>query len=1018
MNQKRENLTELLHLFVLSGFALAQPLFDSLSTQAEFFVARRSEPMDFVLLAFVLSVLIPGILAIMELLVGLAGPALRRRFHAALVTLLISLVFLLALKRFEALPAGIMVLTAAGLGMGLSYVFTRFRSARSFLTVLSPSILIFPGLFLFHSPVTQLLFSQQGTHVAVEVPSSTPVVLVVFDEFCVTSLMNEQGEIDPVRYPNFAAFADDATWFRNTSTVGTVTNIVLPAILTGRYPTRPSLPHASDFPNNLFTLLGASYDLDVIEPVTDLCPDDLCEGGWDHEKSDKRIGSLMLDLSAFYPHVVLPESLAKYLPSIAHTWGGFLQKEQAAFDARMGKEIGGDRVGKFLNFVETIHDSDKPKLYFHHTLLPHAPYDYLPSGKRYAMGTWAYGLLPNSERWRESEEPVVHAYQRYLLQVGYVDHLVGKLLRRLKKEKLYDRSLIVLTSDHGVSFIPGDNRRALTERNFSDIMSVLLMIKKPHQNRGEVSDRNVESIDILPTIAEVLNVSVPWTVDGRSAFSASWAPRTQKTVFTQKYEKHSVDVEMLRKDISLERQVMLFGSGNLTGPFPYLRSSDRLIGKRVEDVGPIGRSKLRVLFENELMLDAFDPESDFVPCHLLANIQADQGLERPIRLAVAVNGVIWAEAPTHKHHDNKAMLSVMVPDSSIRPGSNHVEAFLVTAKHDGFALSRTNTERDPTYTLLRGAEGETLNCSNGQSFPVVRGAVRGTLDCAVVKDHSVQLDGWAADIEAGELPELIVVFSEDASTYTGWNNRNRTDVAEHFENPALTASGFRFWVPLSAFEEKTARVFALSRKGKASELDYNDSARWVSNKGQEDSSDTAMSTEQPSGTVDSHAYISEEVSISGDLEPNQTGSFSPPIYMLSSNEQGQTVMLSDGKTLQVMDEAIQGFLDVVETEGQTIRLEGWAAQVAKGQPADTIAIFCAGRSVYTGRPNKARPDVAEHFSNPDLLLSGYVFKLPLKEQKEKEKEKEIRVFGLSGAGEGSELEYAESFKRFSERRHR
>ncbi|MBI4775661.1 MAG: sulfatase-like hydrolase/transferase [Deltaproteobacteria bacterium] len=831
MNQKREALVDLLHLFVLSGFALAQPLYDSLSRQAEFFVARRSEPLDFVVLAFVLSALIPATLALMEWLVDLVAPALRKRFHTAIVALLMALVLLPALKRFDPLPAGIVVLAAAGLGAGLSYVITRFRPARSFLTVLSPSILFFPVLFLFHSPVTKLLLSHQEPHFAVEAPSTTPVVLVVFDEFCVTSLMNQQGRIDPIRYPNFAAFADDATWFRNATTVGMLTNIALPAILTGRYPTRPSLPHASDFPNTLFTLLGASYDLHVIEPVTDLCPHDLCEGEREPRKPEERIGSLMLDLSVIYPHLILPGGLANCIPSIAHAWGGFIEQEQGASDSRLGKEVWGDRGRNFLSFVDSIQDGDKPKLHFHHTLLPHAPYDFLPSGKKYSTAGWACGLFPNSEQWREQEEPVVHAHQRYLLQVGFVDQLVGKLVRRLKKENLYDRSLILLTSDHGVSFIPGDDRRGVTEKNLSDILSVLLMIKKPHQHRGEVSDRYIESVDILPTIGEILNVSIPWSVDGRSAFSASWAERTQKTIFDQDYRKHSVAAEMVRKEVTLERQLMLFGSGNQTGPFPYLRSPEGLIGKSIEDLGPVGQSDLRVLFENEPMPAAVDPEADFVPCHLLATIQADRKLDHPLRLAIAVNGVIRAVASSYEDQDDKATLSVIVPDSSFHPGFNRLETFVVATGKQGLALSRTNVQRDLTYTLLSDTEGETVTCSDGKSFPVVREAIQGILDVAEVTNDFVRLEGWAADIEEGELPALIVLFSEGVSSYVSWNNLDRPDVAEHFDNSMLTASGFRFWAPLGAFEGKAVRVFALSNGGAASELGYSENARWVSNGG-------------------------------------------------------------------------------------------------------------------------------------------------------------------------------------------
>ena len=53
------------------------------------------------------------------------------------------------------------------------------------------------------------------------------------------------------------------------------------------------------------------------------------------------------------------------------------------------------------------------------------------------------------------------------------------------------------------------------------------------------------------------------------------------------------------RSITLDRQVTLFGSGNLTGPFPYLSSPNGLIGKHVEDLGPLGQDELKVSFENK-----------------------------------------------------------------------------------------------------------------------------------------------------------------------------------------------------------------------------------------------------------------------------------------------------------------------------------------------------------------------------------------------------------------------------------
>ena len=123
------------------------------------------------------------------------------------------------------------------------------------------------------------------------------------------------------------------------------------------------------------------------------------------------------------------------------------------------------------------------------------------------------------ETWTGTEWEVIQGYQRHLLQLGYVDKLIGELTAKLKEAGLYDASLIIIAADHGVAFRARKKRRHITEATISDIVSIPFFIKLPGQESGVVSDRNVETIDILPTVADVLNISVPlgdgWAVDGR-----------------------------------------------------------------------------------------------------------------------------------------------------------------------------------------------------------------------------------------------------------------------------------------------------------------------------------------------------------------------------------------------------------------------------------------------------------------------------------------------------------------------
>ena len=81
-----------LHLFVLSVLAFAQPLFDILSKNAEFFVARGSKPFDVILLTISLTLIIPAILCAIEYLIGLLGKWLQEVLHFVFITVLIAVI--------------------------------------------------------------------------------------------------------------------------------------------------------------------------------------------------------------------------------------------------------------------------------------------------------------------------------------------------------------------------------------------------------------------------------------------------------------------------------------------------------------------------------------------------------------------------------------------------------------------------------------------------------------------------------------------------------------------------------------------------------------------------------------------------------------------------------------------------------------------------------------------------------------------------------------------------------------
>src|SRR5207247_355902 len=134
-----------------------------------------------------------------------------------------------------------------------------------------------------------------------------------------------------------------------------------------------------------------------------------------------------------------------------------------------------DRRVAPLEWLAGISAADQqPTLYYLHALLPHEPYVYLRSGQQLIDDSFMPGLKPGGA-WAEDPWPVTQVYQRHLLQVQYVDRLVGQLVARLKQEGLWDRALVIVTADHGVSFRPGELFKEIDDDTLPDIMSLPLL---------------------------------------------------------------------------------------------------------------------------------------------------------------------------------------------------------------------------------------------------------------------------------------------------------------------------------------------------------------------------------------------------------------------------------------------------------------------------------------------------------------------------------------------------------------
>jgi arylsulfatase A-like enzyme len=113
----------------------------------------------------------------------------------------------------------------------------------------------------------------------------------------------------------------------------------------------------------------------------------------------------------------------------------------------------------------------------------------------------------------------------YRGEVAYTDHHIGRLLTAMKDHGTDNRTLIVLTADHGQSLSEHDYIGHSTEL-FGEIMSVPLIIHYPPSIPSGIEvAHHVRSIDIMPTILDLLDIDIPETSQGRSLVPLVGGPR-------------------------------------------------------------------------------------------------------------------------------------------------------------------------------------------------------------------------------------------------------------------------------------------------------------------------------------------------------------------------------------------------------------------------------------------------------------------------------------------------------------
>ena len=674
-----------------------------------------------------------------------------------------------------------------------------------FLTFLSPGIVVFPFVFLFFSPVSQLVSGVEEEIPTTEIARSrAPMFVIVFDEFSTVSLLNRDLQIDEHLYPNFARLAAESYWFRNATTVSVETTKAVPAIVSGTFPQPDTLPTAANYPVNLFSLFARSHEIIAFETVTKLCPEAICRS-----PVSFRLGALASDLCVLFAHMIAPTDYRSRLSSIADRWTGFMDPGRDSQKYLLGPH----RERYFQDFLDSIPENPQGSLSFIHITLPHRPYQYLPEGRLYTFDS-------NQRICCDDEVQAGLGYQRYLLQLGFTDRMLGLFLSRLEQIGIYDDALIVVTADHGASFEPGRVGRSLKERSLAESLGVPLFIKKPVQKKGKVSDLNIESTDILPTIAHLMGLSLPGDLDGVSAFDAKGGQRTLKRARGWSGSGVvSFEPDLNKKmEAAVKRRRSLFeGSDGVPNLYRFAgeRHARQLINRLAAALPSTAAADVSLQVENLHRYDSIDLEGKFLPLMMWGTVFSDQRDASPLVLVLAVNGTISGLTRTCNLDEVHHFSMMMAPDH-LKSGTNRLDFYLLQEESGKPALA--SVPLPPRVYALEGTP-EVLRLGE-RRYPRANERLMGGASLIEEVGGFVQVGGWAGDAAAGKPVNAVIVFASDRYIHETTTFHERPDVAGIYGKGFLY-SGFNPFIPRELFgsaDLDDIRVVALFGDGEFSEL--------------------------------------------------------------------------------------------------------------------------------------------------------------------------------------------------------
>ena len=204
--------------------------------------------------------------------------------------------------------------------------------------------------------------------------------------------------------------------------------------------------------------------------------------------------------------------------------------------------------------IDSINALEEPFLAYMHFFPPHWPYQPKKDFFKKFRDGWVPAVTPPHPfiGTAYDDDTLLGAREKYDEYLASWDDEVGRLFDYLQDSGLLDRSVVVITSDHGEMFERGVSGHT-TPLIYNPLVHVPLVISTPGQTERVDVHANTSCTDLLPTLAHLTGNPIPNWVEGELLPGLGGEENRQRNVYVVDAKENSAFAPLSQYSVSLTK---------------------------------------------------------------------------------------------------------------------------------------------------------------------------------------------------------------------------------------------------------------------------------------------------------------------------------------------------------------------------------------------------------------------------------------------------------------------------------